>query len=178
MDVGLVTVSAYASGFLGVQVDGYGKDAGIPLGELQAPLGLLARPLDPEKDNEGEPVPTKACAAVFAWEGGRLHVFPTVDPRLIPLLPPLGKGDSCLYGGTEAGVSVAWVNATTREVIIGDWHAAQAAALAQPIISYLDALEGLLATIAKTGTETAVGQFKTAQAATKAAIAALLTKVT
>ena len=124
MDVGLVTVSAYASGFLGVQVDGYGKDAGIPMGELQAPLGLLSRPINPEKDSDGEPVPTKACAAIYAWEGGRLHAMPTANPRLIPFLPTLGQGDSCLYGGTQAGVSVAWINATTKEVVIGDWHTA------------------------------------------------------
>lgn len=96
-DVGVVVLSAYDdSGFLGIQPDVYGEGAsGVHPYEVQSPHGFLGRPLDPDTDGEGSP--TLGCTILYALEGGRGHVWLGSDPRVIPKLPILEKGETLVY---------------------------------------------------------------------------------
>lgn len=84
-------------GFVGVQLDLYGEqEAGGPPAELHSPYGFLSRPLDPDTDADGNA--TLGCQALVADEGGTRHAWLGSDPRIIPILPSLKKGESLLYG--------------------------------------------------------------------------------
>lgn len=185
MDVHNATLSEYQDGHLAVQTDGYGKDAGLPPAEVQAHGGVLYRPLDPEVDDLGEVNPQKACAVLTWWEGGRQFVIPTVDPRIMALLPELGKGGACLYGGTDGGVSVVHIDPTSLVVSIGSVASATPVALANALGQYLTLLETLLAALsaAADGSGTppsapALTTFTAASAIVKALIPAILVKAT
>lgn len=101
-DIGIPTFSENdADGFVGVQVGVYGTDnksSGCPAGEVHTPYGFYCRPLDPTIDADGNLDPTKSGQALYAWQGGQLHLIPLQDPRVVPNLPPLGKGEAMLYG--------------------------------------------------------------------------------
>lgn len=97
-DLGLITYTEHdADGFIGIQVGLLGEDATAPLGEPLLPYGLFARPPDPELDANHEPDPSRACEALYCWEGNRLHVMPLGDPRTIAKIPKQSKGSAGLY---------------------------------------------------------------------------------
>lgn len=103
-DVGLCVLSEVdEDGFVSTQVDGYGeKKSGLAAGEMTFPFGMMARQHDPELDTDGEPDASKACGQIRFFDGDRLHIQPTVDPRFVPKLPRLKKGGATFYGGRIA----------------------------------------------------------------------------
>ena len=97
-DIGLVAGSSYdEKGFLHIQPDGCGeKAAGIAPYEAQAMCGELARPMDPDLDSNGLPIPSKACQVAYSSEGGG-HAFCLNDPRTLSKLPQLRKGEKVVF---------------------------------------------------------------------------------
>lgn len=59
------------------------------------PLGLLARPRDPDQDSEGKF--SDAAGAILWDDGGETFVMPTTDPRGLTKVPPLKAGGTALY---------------------------------------------------------------------------------
>ncbi len=119
-DISVVTATSYKErkGFLGLQVAGNGTPedpAGINPGEPLFPLGLKSRPLDPALDADGRPLGDQVCQALITWEGGKLHVLPTFDPRWIKKLPEINKGDTLLYC---ANAPMVRLNAVTGTVTL------------------------------------------------------------
>lgn len=98
-DIGCVMLSEYDSdGFLGVQYDAEGEnDSGVPPYEVHTPGGLLHRPLDPDVDDQGLPNEGQAANVMFAMEAGKGHAFVLEDPRVVPNLPLLQKGETIVH---------------------------------------------------------------------------------
>lgn len=101
-DIQVATLTEYdADGFPGVSVDAIGDAAaGLPPAELHHPLGLIARPRDPDVDGEG--TPTIGATVLRLTEGAADHGIALGDPRATPKLPRLEKGGVCLYADTGA----------------------------------------------------------------------------
>lgn len=79
-------------GFLGVQIDGMGEGATMPIVELHHPYGFLSRPRAPEAEGDG-------CDLLFAYEGSKGHaLLALADGRHTPLLPGVKEGGSIQYG--------------------------------------------------------------------------------
>lgn len=97
LDFAHVVLSEYdADKFLGVTLDHYGEEeAGGHAAEVLMPLGLLARPLDPDVQNDGSP--QVASTVLSMTEGDRLHAMPLTDPRTMASMPPLKKGGFMTY---------------------------------------------------------------------------------
>lgn len=93
-DMGVAMLSEVdESGFIGIQVDAYGEErSGVETYETHFPLGMYGRPVDPEKDPNGEPLPASACTTLYAHEGGQGHAWPLQDPRVILKLPKCKEG--------------------------------------------------------------------------------------
>lgn len=84
-------------GFLGLQIDGMGDGATMPVVELHHPYGFLARPKAPKGDGDG-------CDVLYAWEGTKGHaILALADGRHTPLLPPVKEGGSIQYGINDDG---------------------------------------------------------------------------
>jgi hypothetical protein len=84
------------SGFLGLQIDGMGDGATMPVVELHHPYGFLARPKAPTAEGDG-------CDVLYAWEGTKGHaLLALADGRHTPLLPPVKEGGSIQYGINDA----------------------------------------------------------------------------
>lgn len=103
-DIQVATLTEYdADGFPGVSVDAIGgAAAGLPSAELHHPLGLIARPRDPDVDGEG--TPTMGATVLRLTEGAADHGIALGDPRATPKLPRLEKGGVALYADTGAAV--------------------------------------------------------------------------
>ena len=87
---------------LGVTMDHYGEsEAGGHAAELLMPLGTLARPLDPDTQNDGSP--QGACTVLSISEGDNLQALPLNDPRVMSSLPPLKKGGFLTYCPAATG---------------------------------------------------------------------------
>lgn len=86
-------------GHLVIQHDAPGVDekAGVAPSECVLPWGLLARPLDPEKDANA--TPTEGCGLLTWMHGDRRYHTPIGDPRATAKLPKARKGGAGLYGG-------------------------------------------------------------------------------
>jgi hypothetical protein len=132
-----IVASFYDSdGWLGIQPDADGTEVGglssgadatpeipgggVPDYEMITPLGLWARPVDPVTDANGNPDAANAGLMLTLYEGGRGYSIPLTDPRATPSLPPLAKGDMCLYapGCPTAGVIVRGYGSTQGQVSI------------------------------------------------------------
>lgn len=167
-----------AGGFIGITIDGFSDPAaGLQPGQHAQPLGIISRPLDPERDPQGAIDPTKVCATAFYWEAGRYHTQPLYDPRQVVLLPTPGKGATILYGGSESVVRYVYIDASG--VTLGALASAIPIALATPLLSYLEAIDALVATLAGAVIPPATAALATYQAATDAvrsSIAATLAK--
>jgi hypothetical protein len=94
-------------GFLTVQHDAYGEEnkKQPPIFELHHAFGFISRPLDPEKDEDGELLPGKACTVFYATDGSTHHGFLGHDPRCVAVYPPLKKGGSAFYCATGSFAS-------------------------------------------------------------------------
>lgn len=92
-DIGVAMLTTYdEDGFPVVQVDAFGEEnSGVVPYEHHSQFGIISRPHDPA-DGQG-------CQVLYAMEAGRGHAWVLSDPRVIPLLPPIDKGGSCIYGG-------------------------------------------------------------------------------
>lgn len=97
-DIGAAVWSGYdPDGFLTVQIDAFGEgDSGLQPYELHHPLGFSSRPRDPDTSPDG--TPGQACRVLYATQGGVGHAWLAYDPRAIPGLPALQKGESMQYG--------------------------------------------------------------------------------
>ena len=98
-DLGAVTLSSYDdNGFLGVQYDAEGENnSGVEPYEAHPTNGCLHRPLDPVVDDQGSPDESKSSNVMYAMRGGQGHAFVLGDPRVVPLLPILQKGETMVY---------------------------------------------------------------------------------
>lgn len=95
--------SEYIEGILRIAVDMHGtKDepgSGRTL-EVISPLGLIARPMDPDTDPSTQMVIGAGC--LLAEQGSQAWAFPTTDPRFVASVPELQKGGTALYNATGA----------------------------------------------------------------------------
>lgn len=87
-----------ADGFLRAQPLALGDNPQVESYELLQPYGYMARPLDPEVDDSGQPIQGKACSLLYWSIGNRNLALLIGDPRPIALLPVLGKGEQMIYG--------------------------------------------------------------------------------
>lgn len=62
------------------------------------PLGLRARPQDPDVDSENEP--TEGAGMLLAWDGDEGHAMPVGDPRALREIPEGQNGSVYLYACT------------------------------------------------------------------------------
>jgi hypothetical protein len=111
--------SVDADGFMSVTIDSEGEHGSIPI-PVQHMNGLWGMPLDPVVDKgTGEPIPSKACQVLVAWEGGKAHAFPLNDPRTVGKLPLGVPGERVLWADAghfyrqHADGSHSWVTSTT-----------------------------------------------------------------
>lgn len=97
LDFAQVVLSEYDDDkHLGVGLDHYGEaESGGQSAEVLAPLGILARPMDPETANDGSP--EVASEALLMTVGDRLYALALNDPRVTATLPPLKKGGFLTY---------------------------------------------------------------------------------
>lgn len=95
----VVTTSIDADGFETLQHDAYGEqNSGMPPATREHMLGSWARPLDPQVDGSGQPVPSQACGALITDNGGRISAFALGDPRSISkLVPAPAPGEHVVY---------------------------------------------------------------------------------
>ena len=107
-----------ADGFVSVQVDPYGEEqSGVASYEAHSPLGLYARPLDPEKDPTGAPIGKDACTVLYAHEGGQGHAWPLNDPRGIAKLPKgIKKKGGTVFFSPATGGYLAWEGVDPKKV--------------------------------------------------------------
>ena len=122
-DIAVTMLSVYdANGFLGIQCDSEGSEGGglssgadatpIPPGggvrdyEAIAPGGLYHRPSDPAVDANGNPNSAQAALVLNLREGGRVYSMGLGDPRVVALLPEIGKGDTLLAGDNGSFVRI------------------------------------------------------------------------
>jgi hypothetical protein len=97
-EIGIATFSGFdEDGFPLAQYDAHGEKPQVEPVELHHPFGFIARPRDPDLDDEGNPKEGKACNLFFATEGDTLHAWLGYDPRFIPNIPQLKKGGSAQY---------------------------------------------------------------------------------
>ncbi len=96
-------MSEYVDGFLMVAVDTHGTadqpGSGRTL-ETIFPLGLIARPNDPDTDPQTQMVLGAGC--ILAEQGSQAWALPTTDPRYVAAIPALEKGGTALYNATGA----------------------------------------------------------------------------
>lgn len=71
-----------------------GHESGRGMKSIQ-PLGLLARPRDPQVDSQARP--TLGAGLVHSFEGGEAFAWPTTDPRALTKIPPIKPGGTVLY---------------------------------------------------------------------------------
>src|ERR1700735_2010761 len=89
--------SVDGDGFQSVTVDAYGEQGSVPI-PVQHMHGLWSMPIDPVVDpGSGEPIPSRACAALVAWEGSEGHAWPLNDPRVIANLPTGVAGETIIF---------------------------------------------------------------------------------
>lgn len=122
-DIAVTMLSVYdADGFLGLQCDSEGSEGGglssgadatpIPPNggvrdyEAIAPGGLYHRPSDPAVDANGNPNSAQAALVLNLREGGRVYSMGLGDPRVVALLPEIGKGDTLLAGDNGSFVRI------------------------------------------------------------------------
>lgn len=117
-DIQVATLTEYdADGFPGVSVDAIGDaESGIPPAELHHPLGIIARPRDPDVDDEG--AVTLGATVLRLTDGAADHAIALGDPRATPKLPRLEKGGVALYADTGAAV----LPFTLMSGIDGSWQ--------------------------------------------------------
>lgn len=65
------------------------------------PLGIRARPRDPDVDSENNP--TDGAGMLIAWDGDEGHAMPVGDPRALEQLPEGQPGSVYKYACTESG---------------------------------------------------------------------------
>ncbi|NUP08459.1 MAG: hypothetical protein HOW73_20610 [Polyangiaceae bacterium] len=110
-DLGVATFSEFkekvlnvSSQLFGPQTEGGDQPSGRGFRSVQ-PLGLLARPADPDKDSQGRI--SKAAGLLYGFIGNRSFGIPTTDPRAVDKIPPCRKGGTNLH---STGTKVSFVN--------------------------------------------------------------------
>lgn len=129
-DIGHCALSVYDDdGFLTFQFDGQSDEGRLEPYEAMMPLGWLSRPLDPEKDENGDVDPSKACPLLVMMEGDRGHATPLGDPRIMAALPRLEKGEAMAYSPSTGayclfevggGIRLVAADGTAVKVRLGD----------------------------------------------------------
>lgn len=90
-------LATYRNGFVGVQIDGMGEGATMPVVQLHHTYGFLSVPKAVEAEGDG-------CDTLFAYEGGIGHAILALgDSRHTTKLPPVKGGGSIQYGINDAG---------------------------------------------------------------------------
>lgn len=98
LELCLATFSEYIENILQVAVDRHGTPAQPGSGrtlEVLYPLGLVARPMEPDADPSTAAVLGAGCLKFEV--GGQAWAMPTTDPRYVALVPPLGLGGMAIY---------------------------------------------------------------------------------
>lgn len=98
MDLQTAVLTEYdEDNFPSIGVDGDARNVKLQPAEAQHPLGFIARPKDPETDNEGNADAAKACVVLRMSEGNLDHAMALADTRCTPALPRIPKGSAMAY---------------------------------------------------------------------------------
>lgn len=117
-DFSLAAFSEFIEGVLHVAVVRHGALEPSPAGPSgrglpsMQPLGLLARPLDPNVGPDANP--TEGAGCLIGEIGGEGWSMPTTDPRLLADVPEITKGSTLLY----ATKAFLYLNGETRDVTL------------------------------------------------------------
>jgi hypothetical protein len=98
VDMMLAVFSEYVDGVLRVAGDMFASDdkgSGRTM-PLISPLGLIARPHDPDTD-QATGKPTVGAGMLTFESGGDMWCMVSLDPRVIEKMPPQEKGGTALY---------------------------------------------------------------------------------
>lgn len=107
VEYSIATLSEYKDKALKIAARAFGDPDSPPAtgrtGDPVQPLGLIARPLDPDADSTGA---ATTGAGLLTYEAGHeLFTAPTTDPRALAGIPPLDKGDTALYSSGKDKVA-------------------------------------------------------------------------
>lgn len=93
-EIANVTGTTYdENGFLSITIDAEGEQGSVPI-PVHFLNGVFGRPIDPVVDpSSGEPIPSKACQALIAWEGGFAHAILLSDVRTVAKTPNILPGE-------------------------------------------------------------------------------------
>jgi hypothetical protein len=97
IDYMLAVLSEFKDGALRIAADTLGvkgKSTGRTMPSVQ-PLGIIARPRDPDTDANGKP--TIGAGLIVLREGGDVWCWPTTDPRAVEKVPPVKPGGFAAY---------------------------------------------------------------------------------
>lgn len=98
-DLQCAVMSTYdEDGFPSIGIDGDADGVNLQPPEALHPLGVIARPKDPEADPDGKAIDgSGACTVLRLSEGNTDHVIALSDPRCTPALPRIPKGSAMVY---------------------------------------------------------------------------------
>lgn len=106
MEVSIVTKTGYEDGTLTAQIDMLGDGSSCAPGEAYHPLGLAARPNDPDTDPVTGDV-TNGCRVIYVTQGSTLHTILLDDPRATQKLPEMEKGEALFYSPNQPATAYA-----------------------------------------------------------------------
>jgi len=114
LDYGQALVSQWEERALKIAAELFDKDGKTaqPFAESIQPLGLLARPKDPDPDGEGG---FTGAGLVYGNIGDALFGWPTTDPRILEKIPELPPGSTVIYA---CNGSLVFLNGETGTVQI------------------------------------------------------------
>jgi hypothetical protein len=172
MEIGIVAATTYEDNTLTAQPVLFGDDATAAPGEAYHPLGLVARPNDPEVDQQSGAV-TNGARVLYVYEGSTLHTLVLDDPRATQKLPQLAKGEAAFYSPGAPDTAHAryyadgnlLVNVPMGKTIKGGGNDARALAHSAETVALFTILNTLILgfqTVCNDSTVTTVAQLKAA----------------
>lgn len=107
-EYGLAVLTEYKSKAFRIAADLFGSlsepGSGRTYQSVQ-PLGLIARPRDPDTDpTTGQP--SKGAGVLFFRQGEEGFAIPTTDPRILDKIPEQKKGGTCLYAAPGSIINI------------------------------------------------------------------------
>lgn len=107
---GLCESSEWRDGMLRIAPDALGDDGANEQMQPMQPLGLFARPRDPDTDGDGSA--TKGAGALYGFLGDSGFIMPTTDPGCIGSIPETPLGSVTLYLPTPSKTNFVHLDAT------------------------------------------------------------------
>jgi len=127
-------------GFMGVQPEVYGDSPSMVPFELHHSFGFVARPRDPDVDDNSTVEPGGGCTILTATEGDKSYAWLAGDPRYVAAYPEPKKGGSCQYGATGTFGSIDGEDGTWTKYVPCEFDANGTATKAHLIQAGLDPL--------------------------------------